>query len=163
MNHLRLFCVLTSAVGLNLSAGCDTSEGPSPIGDNSAEQVTEWIEINRSRLPVDYDDFVRLPWAYRAGVFSAASPVDRSKIFRTHMERYSLEHPDLTAPQRVVIDRFIELISPQWYAIPHESPEVDAQVAAVQGELERQMRAAFSHDELARMYAPLGPNDSANR
>jgi hypothetical protein len=79
------------------------------------------------------------------------SAADRSAIFRTHVERYDMEHTDLTAAQRAVIQNLIELISPDWYAMPMESPEWIPRQRRL-AELGRQGTVAFGRYEFARLY-----------
>ena len=150
-----LICVL----GLFLAACVTTSESTSFPGDNSAEAIQRWIVLNRAHLPTDYDELGRLPWAYRRVVFGELPPTTRSALFQTHYERYALAHPDMSTAQRAVLDRAKELMTPDVYALPHESPEWKTRIGAPQAELERQARAAFDRTELARIFAMIGPED----
>src|SRR5512132_21481 len=109
--------------GLVLASCVTTSENTSPPGDNSAESILGWIALNRANLPTDYDELGRLPWAYRRVVFGELPPATRSALFRTHYERYALAHPNMSPAQRAVLDRATELMTPDVYTLPRESPE----------------------------------------
>ena len=150
-----LVCVL----GLSLTACVTTSEGTSPPGDKSAEAIQSWIVLNRAHLPTDYDELGRLPWAYRRVVLGELPPATRSALFQTHYERYALAHPDMSPAQRAVLDRAKELMTPDVYALPRESPEWKTRIGAPQAELERQARAVFDRTELMRIFAMIGPED----
>lgn len=139
-----------------------TSENTSPPGDNSAEAIQSWIALNRAHLPTDYDEFGRLPVPYRRVVFGELPPAARSALFQTQYERYALAHPDMSPARRAVLERARELMTPDVYAIPQDSPEWEARIGAPQRELERQARAAFDRNEGARLFAMIGPEEPAN-
>ncbi len=124
-----------------------------PSGEpDSCASVQAWVEQNRARLPTDYDKVGQLPWTYRRAVFGALSPATRSALFQSHYERYAQEHTDMSSAQRAVLEHAKELMTPDVYALSHESPEWQERVRAPQEELERQARAVFDPEEVAKIF-----------
>ncbi len=150
---------LVCALGLMVAACVTASENTSLPEDTSAEAIQSWVARNRAHLPTDYDELSRLPWAYRRVVFAELPPATRSALFRTHFERYAQAHPNMSPSQSAVLERAKELMTPDVYALPHESPEWKARVGTPQEELEHQARAVFDRAELARIFAMIGPED----
>ena len=167
------FALLSAACGVENQTESNGVEDPTesssahdalsiPSGEAvSCVSIQDWVEQNRSKLPTDYDELGRLPWAYRRVVLGELPPATRSALFQTHYERYALAHPDMSPAQRAVLDRAKELMTPDVYALPRESPEWKTRIGAPQAELERQARAAFDPDEVVQIFSTIGSEDPA--
>jgi hypothetical protein len=56
------------------------------------------------------------PSTYRRAIMSALTPADRSDAWRLHFRRYLEAHPELTAPQRAVIEEAIAIATPEAFS-----------------------------------------------
>ena len=106
-----------------------------------------------------YGDVSALPSEKRRAAFSNASPKARSDLFRTHLALYLAKHPELNEEQKQIILQAMSLITPELYAIPSDSPDWKARVEGPMIQSENRVRAAFSREEGARIFATLGDQE----
>jgi hypothetical protein len=94
---------------------------------------------------------------YRRAVFASLPLTTRSALFQTQFARYATEHPDMSAEQQAALQEARKLVTPEWYALPHESPDWQARVGEPLAALQQQATAAFGHDEAIQIFATIGP------
>ena len=83
--------------------------------------VTAWVEEHRGALPTDHDELVRLPSAYRLGVFFALPPESASALMQEHVRRSVAARPEMTEAQHAVILEAKEVFTVAWHVAPGDS------------------------------------------
>jgi hypothetical protein len=94
------------------------------------------------------------PAVYRRAIMSALTPVDRSEAWRAHFRRYLAAHPELTAPQRAVIEDAIAI------ATPAALGRADADTRERISTLFNQARDVFGKDTANTLFVTLGTEQS---
>ena len=94
------------------------------------------------------------PAVYRRAIMSALSPADRSEAWRSHFRRYLDANPELTAPQRTVIEDAIAL------ATPEALGTADTQTRERISVLFNQARDVLGKDAANLLFVSLGSEQS---
>lgn len=112
----------------------------------------EWVEVNRDRLPRNYDDFVGHPLIRRRLVFAELPPVIRRDLWLEHLRRYERAHPHLSAAQREVVDLARRTLSDVLVFRDGLTPVRER-------ELRGMAVSAFGTEEAHALLATLGPDE----
>lgn len=88
--------------------------------------------------------------------FIEAAAKENSELFRTHLALYLARHPELNEPQKAIILEGMSLATPELIGMRSDNPDWKAKVQEPTKQFESRVRAFFSKDEGARIFATLG-------
>lgn len=94
------------------------------------------------------------PSVYRRAIMSALAPQDRSDAWRAHFRRYLEAHPELTTPQRAVIEDAIAIATPE--ALGRADAETRTRISA----LFNHAREVLGTDTANTLFVTLGSEQS---
>ncbi|MFY0531479.1 bacteriocin fulvocin C-related protein [Nannocystis pusilla] len=114
------------------------------------DSITAWIAANEANLPVEYDDLIRFPEAYRGRISAALSPAQRTSLWRQHFQAYQDAHPELSAEQAAFIDKAAAMTSPEFFTGGRR---------ATMAALESEAKMLFPEDRGYGVLARLGLDD----
>lgn len=120
-------------------------------GGASDDEAYRWVEENLDRLPQDYDGVIAQPINYRLAIYAHLSPEVRSQLWSEQLRRYTAQHPELTSPQRQVLDTALAFTANAANFAPGAPINTDQHRT-----LQQQATTAFGRDQAARLFAVLG-------
>lgn len=125
-------------------------------GDGEWEQASPWKksvaimrgEAKPSLADVSYDDFMDLELTDRKAVFNYVPPESRTRLVRTHLERYveSRGH-ELTYDQRVLVEEVRAAITASSYIVPRNE-DTERRLR----DLERRAKLLFTNAEVVQLF-----------
>lgn len=127
------------------------------FAESGSSKARAWVAANRNRLPQTYDDIVGYSMAYRRAIYTELSPTVRSQLWVEQLNRYRIEHPQLSADQATAIDRAVTILaSESTFAVePADRSDLDQKIE----EHKELAIGAFGRDEAHDLFATLGPAD----
>ena len=120
---------------------------------NVAAAAEEWTgtlsggDLQSAALQID-----AYPLAYRRSILKALDPQDRAQVWRGHIRRYLARERGLTQPQVAVLQRGLELITPEAF-MPPLAPDHAAEITA----MFEDAVALLGPQAAADLFVTLGP------
>ena len=128
--------------------------GSKTLTSISLAQVVEQLPGDHTQDSLKmYGEISALPMDRRRAAFSNASPKDRSDFVRIHLALYLARHSELNEGQKQLILDGMSFGTPELYA---DSPDRQAKIAEPLRQFTNRIRAEFSQEEAARIFATLG-------
>jgi len=113
----------------------------------SQQEIGAWLDRHPDALPRSLDDLAPFPMAFRRVMVNRVASDVRVKLWQEHLDTFLREGTALTASQR----RLIEVTIARMPELVAESGSTEAI-----GELEREMAAVFSREEMRLLLTTIG-------
>ena len=145
-----IFCTLVVALTLPLESVLLQAVSTS----DPQEAARQWaVGLSADSLGQAANQVRDYPFIYRRAILGAATPAQRSQIWRDHISGYLQTHPDLDAATVGLLETAISLASPENLSAP--TAEAQAQVKAVGDAIQ----AALGREDALYLLYRLGPAD----
>lgn len=114
-----------------------------------------WVaELSVEELDRVADNVEGYPVAYRRQIMRALTPEHRADVWRAHIKRYILAHPELDDSTVIVLESAAALAgNPDTFAAPTANTRAAADAVATQ------LSALIGKDEAVNLLSRLGPRD----
>ena len=144
---LVLFGIFSAVVAIAKEEPGVQSRGVVEESLSTCELAHQWVESHQGELPQNYEDFLKVPRAYRRTVFSALPSEIKSKIWIGHINWYLSNQKDLNDRQLVLLQEAIDFLKqPNLYAVPVDSLQ-NSEIEQSLLELEGEIRDAYGDKE----------------
>lgn len=107
------------------------------------------------RLPATAQDLEAVPGDQRRQVLALLPAEARSAIWQSSFRDYADSHPELTRPQRQLIEDAIRLATPEYFAVPLDGKNRAASVEIPTRALVDRARALFTSQQLDKLFINL--------
>lgn len=114
-----------------------------------AVKAHEWALATRDSLPSTLDELSAFPVEYRREAFKRFAPGQQSALVREHLRNF-LRSETLTTQQRELVNRMIQIVSPEAYG------NGNAQARKAMGEICTKVSPSFDRRQQA-LLSTLGP------
>jgi hypothetical protein len=123
-----------------------------------AVRAHEWALTKGTSLPSTLDELSEYPVEYRRAAFKQLAPAQQSALVREHLTKF-LGSETLTPQQRDLVNRMIQIVSPEAYGTGNE------QAQKAMGEICTKVSPSFDRRQQALLstLGPIGASESALR
>lgn len=131
--------------------------------EKECARVERWLKQNEGNLPRTYEELSILPVTYRRAVFGTLPAEEKSELWRNHLTTYLEAHSDLTSRQRKLIEKAIDMVTPEMFSSSPRDPRWEKLVFRPSRALELQAKKVFQPEQIQEIFAQLGPSDLDDR
>jgi len=114
-----------------------------------------WVQDHDGNLPRTLDRIAAFPPQYIRSILSALPAEERCAIWREHLSRVLIRHPEFTPAQTDVVHYFLSLLSPELFTTSRDDIRWGLKVGVPIALLGRKIEQAFP-DETQRRVLDLG-------
>ncbi|MFB6726330.1 bacteriocin fulvocin C-related protein [Kribbella sp. NPDC056345] len=144
---------LRLGAGAGMAAGILLTGRAPAFATGRAADIPAWIAANKDKLPRRYDEFTKLPMAYRKAVYGELSVAVRQELWLEQTRRYRAGARVVTREQAAALDEFEAFVRRGF-----EYPAEDFAGRDQFGEL---VNSAYEKREGKKLFRTLGPSDNA--
>ncbi len=108
-----------------------------------------------------YDMLLSMPRRERLGAFREMPSATKAALWRHHLTKMEVEHPELSPEQRRIIEDFSSLLTPDVYNLSPSDPHFKSVVDNPLEDIRRRAWAAFPRDLLIAVFLDMRPRDSS--